>query len=334
MKNFMTVTQRKNAAEYLANLTSNTLLIFSPTSMKNLIFENLNVTRVGTDILTKQKEKLDEFIEKNKNQYFEIVGFGGGTATDIAKYIANALNVRLTVIPSMLSTNAYATDKVALFVEGNKRTLLAKLPYNIILDKELLKLATQENLYGFADIFSIHTALKDWEIAENENNEEIDKDIFMQAKTLLEKSIDFVAMNTTENICESIEKLYEFIGIAGEITNIYGTGRPESGSEHIFAKTIEENIDIPHGISVSIGIIVMSIIQKNYNADIYKSIQKINVLNKMEMYGISDEFINKIISQLCPRADRYTVINKLDKDSIDVKTILKTIHDVKEGVIK
>lgn len=309
MKNFKEITIREAASIYLNNLKEKTLLIYSPTSMSKIQFENVNIDAIDTGILTKSKEKLDIFSSNNINTYKKVVGLGGGTATDIAKYISYKINCQLTVIPAMLSTNAYATNKVALIDNAKKKTFDAKLPDCIVLDIDLIKQASKQNLYGFADIFSIYTALKDWNISNNDTNEKIDLNIYNKANRLLNSAINFVKNNSLASFNNSIETLYEIIGESGEITNIYGSGRPESGSEHIFAKALEEIVAVPHGISVSIGILLMSSLQNNYSEEILYCINKLHVLEDAHKYGINIDLVQKVFNSLIPRIDRYTVIS-------------------------
>ena len=329
MKNYRDIVVKESIEKYLNKVQCKTLFIYSPTSANkiNLFskFENKNLMLIGTNELKKDKEILDDFATKNKGNYYHIIGFGGGTAMDISKYLAYMMACDLIIIPSMLSTNAYATNKVSLFENYSKRTFDTKMADEIVLDIELVKNSSKQNLYGFADIFSIHTALADWKIASENNNEIIDNIIYEMSNKLLESAIEFVINNSKSRICNSIEFLYDSIGLAGEITNIYGCGRPESGSEHIFAKTLEEIVNIPHGISVSIGILTMSIIQDNYSERIFKCIKKLGVLEECGKYNITIELIEKTLCLLVPRNDRYTILDLINKGDIDTKKIISII---------
>lgn len=318
MDYFMNATIKEDVEQYLNTLDKNTLFIYSPTSIKKIKFENENVKSINWHDISKKIEKLDMVIKKNNN-IERVVTFGGGSTIDIGKYIANKLNVKYVCIPSMLSTNSYATNKVALIEDGKKITLDAKMPDSIVLDDEILKISEIENLYGLADVLSIYTALYDWKLASEDIKEKIDEKIYKMSTNLLNEVIEFISNNTLEEIASNTEKLFEYIGIAGYITNLYGTGRPESGSEHIFAKELESHIDIPHGISVSLGIIIMAMMQNRETEEIIKAISKIQVLNKKEKYGVNRYIIEECIKNLKPRDGRYTVINR---PNIDYRKIL------------
>ena len=310
---FLDVTIEKNINEYFDTLDKNKLLIFSPTSIKKIKISNKKIQMENWHNITKNKQKIDKYIESINSRINEIITFGGGSVIDIGKYIAYKLNIKCTCIPSMLSTNSYATNKVAIIENEKKITLNAKMPDKIIIDNTFLKLSEEENLYGLADVLSIYTALYDWKIANEDINEKIDENIYAEAENLLVEVMNFINTNSFDKITENNLKLFEFIGKAGYITNLYGTGRPESGSEHILAKEIESKINIPHGISVSIGIIIMSIIQKQYNEDIIKAIIKLKILDKEKKYGLNMKIIVNSLKKIKKREDRYTIINRNGK---------------------
>lgn len=310
---FLDVTIEQNINEYFDTLDKNKLLIFSPTSIKKIKISNKKIQMENWHNITKNKQKIDKYIESINSRINEIITFGGGSVIDIGKYIAYKLNIKCTCIPSMLSTNSYATNKVAIIENGKKITLNAKMPDKIIIDNTFLKLSEEENLYGLADVLSIYTALYDWKIANEDINEKIDDNIYAEAENLLVEVMNFINTNSFDKITENNLKLFEFIGKAGYITNLYGTGRPESGSEHILAKEIESKINIPHGISVSIGIIIMSIIQKQYNEDIVKAIIKLKILDKEKKYGLNMKIIVNSLKKIKKREDRYTIINRNGK---------------------
>lgn len=330
---FLNVTIEQDISEYIDTLDKNKLLIFSPTSIRKIKISNDKIQMENWHSITKNKQKIDKYIESIDSRIDEIITFGGGSVIDIGKYIAYKLNIKCTCIPSMLSTNSYATNKVAIIKNEKKITLNAKMPDKIIIDNMVLKLSEKENLYGLADVLSIYTALYDWKIANEDINEKIDENIYKEAEKLLKEVINFINTNTFSKITENNLKLYEFIGRAGYITNLYGTGRPESGSEHILAKEIESKINLPHGISVSIGIIIMSIIQNQYNEDIAKAIMKLKILDKGKEHDLNMKIIVESLKNIKKREDRYTIINRNDKISNINEVIQKFEKIIRENKV-
>ena len=315
MEYFYDVAKEMQINQYLKNLKENALFIYSPTSLNKTNIDNNYIIKENWHNISKDIKKIDEYIKKLKG-IDTVISFGGGSTIDIGKYISYKLNIKYICIPSMLSTNSYSTNKVALIDNGKKITLQAKMPDEIIIDNNILKLSKNENLYGLADVLSIYTALYDWKIANEDINEKIDKNIYNQANMLLDEVLQFINNNSFDTIIENNMELFKFIGIAGYITNLYGTGRPESGSEHIMAKEIERNIDIPHGMSVSVGILLMSNVQKRFSYNIYNAIIKMKIFENSKEYGLSKELIKNCFSNLLPRKDRYSIVDRCYKNKI------------------
>lgn len=332
MDDFKKITKYEKVEDFISNLTNETLLIYSPTSLKKTnVDDKLNINLISTTRLSKNISILNKKIKKFPNNINLVVALGGGSAIDIGKYISYIMNKKFIAIPSMLSTNVYSTNKIALIVNKNKTTLSAKMPDEIIIDCDFLEKSSKYNLYGLVDVFSIYTALYDWKIADNDNKEKIDKKVFNRANALLEETLLFVKNKLPSEIEKNIEQIYKIVGNAGLITNIYGTGRPESGSEHILAKEIEKHIKIHHGISVSISIVIMSLIQKQPSKEIYDTLLKIGVLNDLERKGITREFLFKILKNLKPRIDRYSIVDIYSKDAKFINEILDKFDKIVNG---
>lgn len=316
MQNFRTITVKNDSEKFINSLDKNTLLVYSRTSLDKVQFKNKDVCKYNWRKLSKDVNVINKEIKK-LNCINRVVSFGGGSAIDIAKYISDKLDIEHICIPTMLSTNSYATSNVALIRNNKKETIPVKNINKIILDNNLLIKSKNENLYGLADVLSIYTALYDWKIANEDIDEIIDNKIYLRAEKLLHKALNLIANNSFETIILKNELLYEIIGEAGYITDLYGSGRPESGSEHILAKQIEEMIDIPHGVAVSIGIIIMSKAQNRVNMDIINGLQKIKVIDKTKKYVIDSKIIKIAIEKIEPRKDRYSVINRnINKDNL------------------
>ena len=320
---FKNITIKKDIKKELKEDKEKTLVIYSPTSVSknNIDLDNENYLYYSTNDVTKVKNRIDK-IFKNLPDVEKIITIGGGSATDIGKYLSNKYNISTITIPAMLSTNAFATNKVALVVEDKVVSLDAVTPTKIYLDKEILLNSSENNLYGLVDIFSIHTALNDWSLAVKNNNEVTSKE-YDRAKSLLMNAIDYVKSHNVEEIGNDVESTYYMIGESGLITNEYGSGKPESGSEHIFAKSLEKEINVPHAVSVTNGMILMIIAQSMINNNevltdednvVINTLRKLNMFELNIKYGITYELISKVFKNLKPRSDRYSVVNLIYKD--------------------
>ena len=328
---FNDIVEEINIYKFFQTLNEHTLFIYSPTSLKKINFTNKIVKIEDWHNISKDIEKINRYLNLLDNKIEEIVTFGGGSTIDIGKYIAYKLKKKYICIPSMLSTNSYATNKVALLKENKKITIQAKMPNKIIIDNEILKLSKQENLYGLIDVLSIYTALYDWKIANIDINEKIDNKIYRKAESLLKEVLNYIKENSLNEILSNNMRLLKYIGTAGYITNLYGTGRPESGSEHILAKEIESRLNIPHGITVSVGILLMSLLQNRNVENILEAIEKMEIFTNCKKYRLTKQLIEESFFELKPRRDRYTIINRY-KDNKKYKIeILKTFFDIVNG---
>lgn len=319
--------QYKNWLEYIKDISrkSSVLLIYSPTTIKlALNQEELKiegVTCISSHVPFDDLSVTFLYESANAVEPFQIcVGIGGGAAIDRAKYLANLLHIPCVAIPSMLSTNVFATDKVAYIdSDNNKKTIPSVLPEVIIYDDELLKPHDVHSIYGLADAISILTALKDWDIADRDCVESISEEYYIKATRILSKAKRFIAKSRFDNI-----DIFMLLLAAGHITNEYGTGRPESGSEHILAKIVESKIDIPHAVAVSFSMLIVSQFHKCFE-EVADLVEKLGIFTEIVTipYGI----LRDSILELEPRDDRYSIIDTLDEISVsDADCLLNRMY--------
>lgn len=330
MKSFKDICKKESLFDYLNEIKNKTLVIYSPTSSQktdlfkkidnnNLIFLNANETDIDVNKINKYLKKCEQFET--------VVGFGGGTANDIAKYIGNKEDKYTVSIPSMLSTNVYSTNKVLMNEDGEVKTLDSKLPDLIIYDENVLKLSEVENMFGFADVLTIYTASKDWMISYQNQNDDMNENIYKMDIDLVNNTKNYILQHSYDEIKDNLFEIFNFIGMVGHITNLYGSGRPVSGSEHIFAKSLEQKILVPHGISVGIGILIMSLFQNNYSKEIETCFKKIKIFDYANKYKITQKLIMNNLMELKPREGRYTIVNTLNRYDEEVIIKIKEILD-------
>ena len=193
-----------------------------------------------------------------------IYSVGGGLAVDAAKYIAKGLNLPLTCLPTALSVDAFLTWASGVRHEGCVQYLETKVPERLIVDMDVLA-AAPENIRaaGICDVLSIATGLWDWEFAaekgQNPDGMELIPWVADAAQAILEGALE-CAEAAGEGDEEGLKQLLDCLALEVQLCNQIGHSRPEEGSEHYFAYSVENLMGkgLPHGDLVGPGILLMA----------------------------------------------------------------------------
>jgi glycerol-1-phosphate dehydrogenase [NAD(P)+] len=198
-----------------------------------------------------------------------IVGVGGGSPCDTAKYLAWKRGCRMVLVPTIVSVDAPLTNMVAVRVDKAVKYVGDIWPEELLVDYEIIRQAPAElNRAGAADLASIHTALYDWKLAHERNGEPYFADVARLAEICLEE----LNQNATEvfNVTpKGIDTIIDLYQREVEFCAQIGTSRPEEGSEHLIAYNIEHitRRHFVHGDLVALGIFLMTRLQENRHAE-------------------------------------------------------------------
>lgn len=194
-----------------------------------------------------------------------IVGVGGGSSCDTAKYLAWKRGCPMILVPTIISVDAPLTNMVAVRVDNTVRYVGDIYPEHLIVDYGLIQQGPKElNRAGACDIASIHTALYDWELARDNTGEAYDAEIAGLARQCLDE-LDANASEIYEVTPKGIDTVIDLFRREVEFCDRLGSSRPEEGSEHIVAYGMEHltGRHFIHGDLVALGIFVMSRLQDN-----------------------------------------------------------------------
>ncbi len=262
-----------------------------------------------------------------------VIGFGGGTVLDMAKFAAHVSKATLISLVTTLSNDSLASPVAVLGTEGKARkTFRCGIPDAILVDVNVIKGAPMRQiLSGIGDTVSKYTALYDWKLAEQKGNEEVDDFAYM----ISQMAFDAIRISRKEDLktTEYITRLTQALVMGGLAMEIAGSSRPSSGSEHLFCHGLEENYgaqaNVAHGIAVAMGSYPASIFQDRDTALITRIIKDYKIPIKPSENKVTEEiFIGAWQKAAASRPDRYSILNETDLSDARLRRIYEDMENI------
>src|SRR5690349_3486901 len=101
-----------------------------------------------------------------------LIGIGGGRSVDIAKMISFSLKSPFISVPTSASHDGISSTFVSIRGRDKPYSLKAHAPIGVLADTDFISKAPERlNASGCGDLIGKLTAVKDWELARDENNE-------------------------------------------------------------------------------------------------------------------------------------------------------------------
>ncbi len=195
-----------------------------------------------------------------------VVGVGGGTAMDSAKWVHGRTGASLFQLPSLPSVNACFTRMTALRDAGGVRYEGDAVPVRVLVDYDLIASAPAELVRGgIGDVLSCHTARFDWRIGADAGRDAPWDDEQAAMSLAYLDELESLSPQLAAGEDDGLRRLMECHRDIGWRCHELGHARFEEGSEHFFAYTFEEvtGRTIMHGELVTMGVLVMAALQGN-----------------------------------------------------------------------
>jgi len=212
-----------------------------------------------------------------------IYAVGGGLAVDAAKYISTHTDLSLYSLPTALSVDAFFTWASGVRHEGCVQYIETKPPDRLIIDVDVLAVAPEAiRAAGICDVLSIATGLWDWEYAaekgKNPEGMELIPWVADAAQAILDGALE-CAEAAGAGDEEGLKQLIDCLALEVQLCNQIGHARPEEGSEHYFAYSVENLVGrgLPHGDVVGPGIILMAAFQEQETDDLERALKACNI---------------------------------------------------------
>lgn len=229
--------------------------------------ETLNHLYIAVEIVPNEASQThwDKLVDGVRGDV--IYAVGGGLAVDAAKYLAVKKELPLVCLPTALSVDAFLTWASGIRKDGCVYYVETKPPDHLIVDFEVIAAAPPGiRAAGICDALSIATGAWDWKFAEergkNPENMRFIPYIYQTIQGILQGALD-CAVAAGHGDYEGLKQLLDCLAMEVQLCNQIGHSRPEEGSEHYFAYSVENAIGkgLPHGDLVGPGIILMAAAQ-------------------------------------------------------------------------
>lgn len=277
-----------------------------------------------------ERGELDR-IEAPLPEFDVVVGIGGGSCIDCAKYFSWKRKSRLILIPSVASVDACVTKLVAVREGGIVCYVGDAQAEYLLVDYSLISAAPARlNRAGAADILSIHTGSFDWKLGHEKNGEGYNNDIARRCADAVE-DLEKHAAEIRDVSHTGIRKLIELFETENDLCLEHGNYRPEEGSEHFFAYNAEHvtGKHFIHGELVCLGILLMARLQNNRPEWVKSLLDELGVLYRPADIGLEKDELRKILLTLADYCRKealpHTIIHEIEPST---DTIEKLISDL------
>lgn len=272
---------------------------------------------VDYEFVVAERPSLDEASRilaiASKRRARVLIGFGGGKAIDLAKYVAYKLSALFLSVPTSASHDGIASPFASLKGLGKPHSVRAATPAAVVADVSIIARAPPRLLRaGAGDLVAKLTAVRDWRLAHRLKGEyygEYAASLALLSAKHVIRYADVIAKGGVEAARIVVEGLIS----SGVAMCIAGSTRPASGSEHLFSHALDLIAPRPalHGEQVAVGTIMMMYLHGGRWLAVRRTLRRIGLPVNARGLGIEDKYIVRaLVLAHRIRPERYTILGE------------------------
>ena len=252
-----------------------------------------------------------------------IYAVGGGLPVDAAKIGAARRHLPLVAVPTALSVDAHLTPASGIRRDGCVFYLETGAPELLLVDCEVIAAAPPwVRAAGLGDVLSIATGLWDWRYAEDRNRNAPGQGwipyVAESARILLEEGIR-IAPSAGRGEQEGLARLLQLLALEVQLCSLIGHSRPEEGSEHAFAYSVENLVGhgLPHGDLVGPGIVALAAAQGQEAGPLREALEASGARLDRISRGDAEETLRGLPAYVDRHGLPYSIANALNESQIE-----------------
>jgi glycerol-1-phosphate dehydrogenase [NAD(P)+] len=252
---------------YLARAGHRRIVVLGSAGLLPTLAQRMDASLAREGIALVGREEVDAASFEHATELFTrlpsgcdaVIGFGGGRALDVAKYVAFLAGLPYLAVPTSLSNDAFCSPQSSLTQGGRRRSLRAAMPAGVVIDTDVCLHAPDPLWWsGIGDLVAKVTAIADWKLAFHARGTPVN-----DFAALLSDATVFQFMARPVRDLEGVRLLATSLMLNGIAMEVSGSSRPASGSEHLISHALDALSARPrlHGLQVGVATYLVSRLQ-------------------------------------------------------------------------
>ena len=248
-----------------------------------------------------------------------VIGVGGGSVLDFAKYHASELGLPYVAFPTVISNDGIASPIAIL--RGDDGTMTSrptKPPLATLIDREILERAPHDVLVnGVGDVISNRAAVLDWDLAVAQGRAQPNALARIMSRSAVQN-----VLGAPPNLRDPVffERYIDAIVLSGLAMYISGDSRPCSGAEHLLAHAINRDQPGRFGHGLLVGSIAPFVVWLHDPGDrtLWSIVRTLGLQVDFMRYALPSRNLGALVQAARGiRGDRFTVLDTRSEAELD-----------------